>query len=224
MVVAMDRFERLLKRAGEVEKYRTGDCLDLHLLGLLAEKKLSPQAEEGAKEHVRNCLYCLKRLSDLQELLYHERHPTSLSPGLTARLKALKRMGAQSGRKESRISRLVEGLKGVIDFPAKQWRYVAAGLAGACLAVLVGLVHTRPDASFPAGPTVDRNAFVRVAALDESGTVVNEAQGVVVSGKGLVASNLHNLQGARVVEIRLKDGRTTGQHAYGRTRTGISPS
>ncbi len=62
----------------------------------------------------------------------------------------------------------------------------------------------------PAGlvPPVDANSFVEVRALDDRGTVVNEAQGVVVNSKGLIASNLSQLVGASTIQITSRDGKT----------------
>ncbi len=65
--------------------------------------------------------------------------------------------------------------------------------------------HEAPDRLVP---NVDANSFVNVQALDNGGAVVNEAQGVVVNSKGLVASNLSQLAGASAVQITSRDGRT----------------
>jgi superkiller protein 3 len=57
-------------------------------------------------------------------------------------------------------------------------------------------------------PHVNANSFVKVRALDDGGTVVNEVQGVVVGPRGLVASNLSQLIGASAIQITSRDGRT----------------
>jgi S1-C subfamily serine protease len=96
----------------------------------------------------------------------------------------------------------------MVTFPARLWKYSAVSLATACAAILVSLFMVRHDVPTGLVPPVDANSFVEVRALDDGGALVSEAQGVVMSSKGLIASNLSQLVGASTVQITSRDGRT----------------
>jgi S1-C subfamily serine protease len=192
----------------EVDNLRTPECLDATSIGSFAEGGLSGEEKQRAEDHLAVCLYCLKQLNDMKELLYYRAHPARLSPGLSMRLRALYQTAEKKSRKYRAIESLVEKLKTLAVFPARQWKYPAVGLASACAAILVSLFIVGHDTRVGLFPHVDVDAFVKVRALDDSGTVVSEAQGVVVNSKGLVASNLSQLAGASVVQITSRDGRT----------------
>ena len=205
----MSTFETEIKNAlKEIDRFKTPECLDPTLIGSFAENKLSGEEKRKAEDHLQTCLYCLKRLNDMKELLHYRTHPAKLSPELSRRLRALYQAAEKKSGKDRAAESFVEKLKALLVFPAKQWKYSAVSLATACVAILVSLFIVRHEA--PAGfvPHVDENSFVKVRALDDGGTVVNEAQGVVVNSKGLVASNLSQLIGASAVQITSRDGRT----------------
>ncbi len=77
----MDTFEKEIKDAlKEIDKLRTPECLDPALIGPFAEGTLSGEEKQRAENHFRTCLYCLKQLNDMKELLYYRAHPLKLSP------------------------------------------------------------------------------------------------------------------------------------------------
>lgn len=73
----------------EIDIFRTPECLDSILIGLLAESKLSGEERRRTEEHLLSCLYCWRQLNDMKAMLYYRKHPTTLSPELAERLKAL---------------------------------------------------------------------------------------------------------------------------------------
>jgi S1-C subfamily serine protease len=205
----MSTFETEIKNAlNEIDRFRTPECLGPTLIGSFAEGKLSEEEKQRAEDHLQKCLYCLKQLNDMEELLYCRAHPVSLSPELSRRLRALCRTAQKKSGKDNAAESLVKKLKALVVFPARQWRYSAVGLATACVAILISLFVARHETLVGTVPHVDANSFVKVRALDDGGTVVNEAQGVVVGAKGFVASNLSQLVGARAIQITSRDGRT----------------
>ncbi len=205
----MSTFETEMKNALKgIDRFRTPECLEPTVIGSFAEDKLSEEEKRRAEDHLRKCLYCLKQLNDMEELLYCRAHPANLSPELSGRLRALYRTAQKKGGKGSAAESFVEKLKALVVFPTRQWKYSAVGLATACVAILVSFFVARHETPVGQVPYVDANSFVKVRALDDGGTVVNEAQGVVVGSKGLVASDLSRLVGARAIQITLHDGRT----------------
>ena len=205
----MSTFEAEMKSAlKEIDRFRTPECLGPALIGSFAEDKLSEEEKQRAEDHLATCLYCLKQLNDMEEMLYCRAHPAHLSPGLSRQLKALYRTARKKNGEGSAAESFVEKLKALVLFPERLWRYSAVALATACVAILVGLFVARQETPFRMAPHVDANSFVKVRALDDGGTVVNEAQGVVVGSKGLVASNLSQLAGARAIQITSRDGKT----------------
>ena len=78
----------------EIDTLRTPECLDTVSIGLFAEGKLGDEEKQRAEEHLLTCLYCLKQLVDMKEMLYYEKHPTPISPELVQRLKPCVTTGA----------------------------------------------------------------------------------------------------------------------------------
>ena len=66
----------------EIDTLRAPECLDTVSIGLFAEGKLGDEEKQRAEEHLLTCLYCLKQLVDMKEMLYYEKHPTPISPEL----------------------------------------------------------------------------------------------------------------------------------------------
>lgn len=114
----------------------------------------------------------------------------------------------KKNRHDGAVKLFLDKTKAMIAFPVRQWRYSLVSLATACLALPIALFILTYKDHAQRGPRLDGNVFVSVRALDSSGTVVNETQGVVVNPRGLVASNLCQLRGARIVRVTLRDGRT----------------
>ena len=65
---------------------KTPECLDSVSIGLFAEGRLSNEEKQRAEEHLLACLYCIKQLNDMREMLYYERHPTGISQKVVERL------------------------------------------------------------------------------------------------------------------------------------------
>ena len=189
-----------------IESFRTPDCLDINTIGQYAEHKLSGPQLENAEEHLHACLYCLKQLNDMTELLYYDKHPLSVPRKLKARLlKLVPRGKATQKKNKSKIS-LFDKLKDLLSFDLQQWRFSAIGLATACTALLISIVVMRNGAERLAFPAIDSRAIVKVQALGDGGNVLKEEQGFVFGKENLIASNLAPLEGASKLKIILKDG------------------
>lgn len=88
----MSMFEERMRTAlEEIETLKTPECLDPVSVGLFAEGRLSDEEKQRAEKHLLACLYCIKQLNDMREMLYCERHPTGISQKLAERLEALYR-------------------------------------------------------------------------------------------------------------------------------------
>lgn len=192
----------------EIDNLKTPACLDTISIGLYAENKLSGEERQKAEEHLQACLYCLKRLNDMKELLYYRKYPARLSPQLVGRLRTICPVLETKREKDAVAEPFIRMLKDFFTFPVRQWRYSTVSLATACIAILVSLFVLRPQTPVEVAPQIDANSFVNIRALSSTGKVVGEAQGVVVNSKGLIASNLYPLAGASALQITLKDGRT----------------
>jgi hypothetical protein len=83
--------ERMRTALEEIETLKTSECLDPVSIGLFAEGRLSVEEKRRAEKHLLTCLYCIKQLNDMREMLYYERHPTGISQKLVERLEALYR-------------------------------------------------------------------------------------------------------------------------------------
>jgi S1-C subfamily serine protease len=196
--------ETVLKDAlKDIESFRTPDCLDVPVIGQYAEKKLDSAQSAKVEEHLHTCLYCLKQLNDMTEMLHYEKHPEPLSPQLRQRLQEVIHLKPASQRPS-----FWEKLKELLSFSPLIWRYSAIGLATAWMLFLVNTYVIRPPEHHAGIPDFSRDAFVKVQALNDAGTVLREQQGVVVGSEGLIASNLTSLAGAGRIRITLKDGTT----------------
>jgi len=200
--------EKLKNMLQDIDSIKTPDCLDTNTIGFYAENRLSQEDKQKAEGHLHSCLYCLKQLNDMQELLYYERHKVTLSPKLLDKLRGLRPKQKEKVQKESLVQIIIRNIKNCLLFSTRQWRYSAVGLASACIAVLVSILIMRPETNLPHVPQIDTNSFVNIKALSHDGKLLSEAQGVVVNAKGLVASNLEPLVGASYLQITLRDGRT----------------
>jgi len=88
----MSIFEEKMRTAlEEIETLKTPECLDSVSIGLFAEGRLFSEEKQRAEEHLVTCLYCIKQLNDMKEMLYYERHPTGISQKLVERLEGLYR-------------------------------------------------------------------------------------------------------------------------------------
>ena len=56
----------------EIDTLRTPECLDSVSVGLFAGGRLTGKEKQKAEEHLLSCLYCLKHLNDMKEMLHYE--------------------------------------------------------------------------------------------------------------------------------------------------------
>jgi tetratricopeptide (TPR) repeat protein len=195
----MDTFEKKLNAAlDDLGAIKTPECIDTSTIGLYADNKLSGEGKTRTENHIKTCLYCLDQLAEMRELLLYQKQETSVSPQLLSKLKVLY-------PKQEPSTPFKDKIKELIFFPG--WKYAVVSFASICLTILITL-SIKTDKSSPGSPTVDMNSFVTVRALGSGGETLREAQGVVINANGLVASNLTALAGARMIEVKLRNGKT----------------
>jgi hypothetical protein len=104
-----DRLKEALKR---IEQFRTADCLDEVTIGLYAEDRLSVVDHELTESHLAGCMYCMKRLNDITELLYYQKQKVQPSQKITGVLDDLMK------KPPSFLNRLQD----FFSFNLQQWR------------------------------------------------------------------------------------------------------
>jgi S1-C subfamily serine protease len=203
----MDLETALKEGLKDIESFRTPDCPDVTVIGGYAEQKLDAARASEVEEHLKGCIYCLKQLNDITEMLYYEKHPALLSPRLQQKLREALRL-----KPAEQQPTLWDKLASLLTVSPQTWRYAAIGLAAAWGIFLVNSYFFRPSEQHTAAVSYNHDAFVKVQALSGSGTVMREQQGVVVDTDGLIAANLTPLAGAARVRITFKDGSTREIH------------
>lgn len=192
----------------DIDSFRTPDCLDDNTIGRYAENKLADPQRQVAEAHLHTCLYCLKQLNDMTELLHYQKHPVEQSSRLMARLNEILPKPESVPPHENLPPSIIQRLKELFVFTPQQWRFSALGLAAAWMVFLISTVVMRHGDLPPGAPLLNPDSFVKVQALSDSGAILREQQGVVVGANGLIASNLTPLAGASKLRITLRDGRT----------------
>ncbi len=192
----------------ELDRLKSPDCLDDAAIGCYAENQMTDEERRQCEAHLHRCLYCLDRLTNLQELRYYQEHPLPVPDELLARLQSVIPPQEPVGEQGTAapVRSFGHRLWHSLTWPVTEWRYSAAGLAGATLGALICFAVMRPEHREGSPPQVNPAAFVRIAALGDDGKVLQEAQGVVVAAKGYIASNLHSLSGATTVRVTQHDG------------------
>jgi len=187
--------EKNIKAAlADIESFHTADCLDTDVIGRYTENELNDQEREVVEKHLHTCLYCLKQLNDMTALQHFQKQT------------AVKQHKVQ--QLQANFPTLVEKLQEFFNFTINPWRFSAVGLATAWV-IFIASSFVLKQAGHEAGfPQLNRDAFVKVQALNEAGSILGEQQGVVVGSEGLIASNLSHLAGASKLRITLKDGST----------------
>jgi S1-C subfamily serine protease len=199
--------ERKIKEAlADIESLRTPDCLDATTFGRYCENMLDESERRAAEDHLHTCLYCLKQLNDITELLHYQKQRVPLSSHLAERLRSLK--PGMEKQQEKSTATFLQSLKEFFSFTPHQWRFSALTLASAWMVLLVSLFVIRHANNLAGIPALNANVFVKVRALNDAGDILREEQGVVIDRNGLIASNLLLLVGASKLQITLKDGRT----------------
>jgi tetratricopeptide (TPR) repeat protein len=190
----------------QIDDFRTPDCLDTVTLGRFAEKTLDEKEMVEAEAHLHACLYCLKRLNDMAEMLHYQKQKVPLPRMLAEQLRKLK-PGGEIQQEKCTVN-FLEKLKAFFTFTPRQWQISAITLASAWMVFLVSILVTRYVGNHADIPALNTDAFVKVQALNDAGNILREEQGVVIGPDGLIASNLLPLAGACKLQITLKDGRT----------------
>jgi tetratricopeptide (TPR) repeat protein len=176
----------------DIDSFQTADCLDTEIIDLYVENRLDDSEREIVEKHLHTCLYCLKQLNDMTALLHFQKQ---------AAVNQHKKQQSQTTAPS-----LAERLREFFNFTINPWRFSAIGLATAWVIFFASSLVLKQAGHEAGFPQLNRNAFVKVQALNESGSVLGEQQGVVVGSEGLIASNLSHLAGASRLRITLKDG------------------
>lgn len=192
--MSMDLENKIREALSDIDSFRTEDCLDVDTVGQYAENMLPETERVAAGAHLNTCLYCLKQLNDITELIYvQSKNPT----------KPLPANGEQIP--ESFLQRL----KNIFTFTPQQWRLSAVTLATAWMILIVSVVVLRQGrVQHTKAPQLNPNSLVKVSAFDKSGKLLRAQQGVVVSDDGFIETNLTPLAGATKIKVTLRDGRT----------------
>lgn len=187
--------EKTIKEAlSDIDSFKTEDCLDVETVGRYAESKLPEAERDAADAHLHSCLYCLKQLNDITELLYAQ-NKSAVTSLLT--------------NEEQTSESFLQRLKNMFTFTPQQWRYSAVTLATAWMIFIVSTVVLKQGrVQHARAPHLNPNSLVKVSAFDKSGKLLRAQQGVVVSDDGYIESNLTPLAGATKIKVTLRDGRT----------------
>jgi tetratricopeptide (TPR) repeat protein len=190
----------------DIEKFRTPNCLDETTLGRYVERKLDEPEQQAAEAHLHTCVYCLKQLNDMTELLHHAKQSKKLSPQLEHRLKEV--LPENNRAQQTNAPSFLDSIKSFFDFNPSQWRYAALGLATAWVVYLAVIPAIRQIMPREAMASVPRDAFAKVQAVSDTGAILQEEQGVILASNGLIASGLKPLVGASKIQVTLRDGTT----------------
>ena len=190
--MSMELENKIKAALADIDSFQTADCLDIDIIGRYVENMMDDPEREAVEKHLRTCLYCLKQLNDMTALQHFQKQ---------ASINQHKEQQSQT-----KAATFVERLREFFNFTINPWRYTAIGLATAWVVFIASSLVLRPAGHEAGFPQLNRNAFVKVQALNEAGTILGEQQGVVVGSGGLIASNLSHLAGASKLRITLKDG------------------
>lgn len=190
--MSMELENKIKEAVSDIDSFKTADCLDIDIIGHYAENKLNDPERERSEKHLHTCLYCLKQLNDMTALQHYQRQAS------------LRQCMEQQSK--SKAPTFVERLQEFFNFTINPWRFSAIGLATAWVIFIASSLVFRQTGDKTGLPQLNRDAFVKVQALNEAGSIIGEQQGVVVGSEGLIASNLSRLAGASKLRITLKDG------------------
>lgn len=161
----------------DIDSFKTPDCLDINIIGRYAENKLAEPQQQAAEAHLHTCLYCLKQLNDITELLYYEKKQVPLSSKLASQLRAILPEPENTQPHCNRPTPIIQRLKDLFTFSSQQWRFSAIGLATAWMVFLISIVVMRQGNMPPGAPRLNPDSFVKVQALSDSGAILREQQG-----------------------------------------------
>ncbi len=201
---------RLRKALKNIEALKTPSCLEVETIGFYIDGRLSKGEKKRVEEHIGSCLYCLNQLLELKELIYFQKQSASVASVLLRKILDLcpKRERPKKDFFRNVLSLLIQGLADFIAFPFRQWRYATVSVVTASIVILFTLILLSPKNGFFRIPNLNPNSFVQVDAISSEGKILRGAKGVIIDPKGLVATNLHPLVGASLIQITLRDGKT----------------
>ena len=192
--MSMELENKIKTALADIDSFKTADCLDYDAISRYMENQLDKPGRESVEKHLHSCLYCLKQLNDLTALQYFQKQES---------LQQQRKQPSQAN-----TPTYVEQLREIFTVTFNPWRFSAIGLAVAWVVFIVNNIVLRQAGNEAGFPQLNQNAFVKVQALNEAGSILQEQQGVVVGSEGLIASNLSRLAGASKLRITLKDGTT----------------
>jgi len=206
--MSMDMETKIKEALKDIDRFRTPECLDDSTIGRYAESSLAEPQQQAVETHLRTCLYCLKQLNDMTELLHSQKQPVPLSTRLAARLKEILPEADNVLPHNNLFSTIIQHLKEYFTFSPQLWRFSAIGLAAAWMVFLISTAVLRHEGGHSSVPRLNPDSFVKISALDQAGKVLREQRGVIVSSDGYIESNLQPLAGAYIIKVTLRDGRT----------------
>ena len=192
--MSMELESKIKAALADIDSFQTDDCLDTDIIGHYVENTMDDQGREAVEKHLHSCLYCLKQLNDMTALQHFQRQ------AVTKRHKEQQSL--------ANVLTFVEKLREFFNFTVNPWRFSAIGLATAWVIFIASSFVLRQAGHEAGFPQLNRDAFVKIQALNEAGSILSEQQGVVVGSDGLIASSLSHLAGASKLRITLKDGNT----------------
>ena len=199
--MSMELESKLKDALRSIDSFKTSECLDDTTLGLYVESKLPAMDRKRVEVHLQSCLYCLKQLNNMTEMLHYQKQNVQPSQELSAVLKHL----LNSKKPEYPF---LERLKEFFTFNLPQWRFFAIALAAAWVIFFTGTLVFRHDNRQMEAPRLNLDAFVKISALSNTGKVLHEQQGAIVSSDGYIESKLQPMVGASTIKVTLRDGRT----------------
>lgn len=204
----------LRKALKKIETLKAPSCLKVETIGFYIEGKLSRGEKRKVEEHIGSCLYCLHQLLELKELIYFQRHKTSLpSPFLNKIINLYPKRERLIKELFWNITcYLAQWTANLIALPFRQWRYTMVSMVAASVAIFITLTLWIPEKGVMKIPKLDLDSFVQVQALSNEGKILSEAKGVIIDPKGIVATNLYPIIGANLARIILRDGKTYQVH------------
>ena len=197
----MELESKLKDALKSIDRFKTSECLDDITLGLYVESKLPAMDRKQVEVHLHSCLYCLKQLNDMTEMLHYQLQHVQHSPKLSAIFEHLLNSNVP------KLS-LLERLKEVFTFEKQQWRFSTISLAAAWVIFFMGTLVFRHDNRQMEAPKLSLDAFVKISALSNTGKVLHEQQGAIVSSDGYIEGKLQPMVGASTIKVTLRDGRT----------------
>jgi len=135
-----ESLEPILKKALEnIDAQKTAACIDVGVLGLYIEGKLSYKEAVDAEEHINSCLFCLNQVVELKELLYLRHHSTPLSPQVHENIMALFPKKPEPEKKSLRdvLTSLIQTIYHFLSITSGRWRYAAVPVAAVATLVIV---------------------------------------------------------------------------------------